>query len=67
MFDFLFDCHIKPVTMTKMLPSENPLASRYHWTIPLSSRFHLTIGSGKTLIRLIFPVEILYLLLSDGI
>jgi hypothetical protein len=56
-FDFLFDCHIKPVTVTKMLLSENPLASRFHWTI----------GSGKTLIRLIFPVEILYSFLSDGI
>jgi hypothetical protein len=46
-----------PYAMTKNLPSENPLASRFHWTI----------GSDKTLIRLIFPVEILYSLLSDGI
>jgi hypothetical protein len=36
-FDFLFDCHIKPVTMTKIL------------------------------IRFIFPVEIFYSFLSDGI
>jgi hypothetical protein len=35
-FDFLFDCHVKPVA--KMLPFENPLASRFHWTIPLASR-----------------------------
>jgi hypothetical protein len=66
-FDFLFDCHVKPVAMTKMLPFENPLASRFHWTIPLASRFCWTIGSGKTLMRLIFPVEILYSLLCDGI
>jgi hypothetical protein len=38
--------------MTNILPLENPLASRFHWTIPPASGFHWTIGSGKTLIRL---------------
>jgi hypothetical protein len=32
-FYYLFRWHIKPVTMIKMLPFNNSLASRFHWTI----------------------------------
>jgi hypothetical protein len=47
-------CHIKPIAMTKILPLDH------------TSIFAIS-ASGKTLIRLIFPVEIFYSLLSDGI
>jgi hypothetical protein len=46
--------HIKPIAMTKILPLDH------------TSIFAIS-ASGKTLIRLIFPVEIFYSLLSDGI